>query len=118
MSTQQHDDTPHEPTTRATKKEERNSAIFSIASVLLILLIASPCICYFGAGLFQGVHILRTGQQNNPARQGFQKQGADWRGKYQRPERYNRRFEEAPATSAPDAGPDAPADTRPPDLTE
>tara|TARA_B100000686_G_C16461480_1_gene797341 strand:- start:62 stop:400 length:339 start_codon:yes stop_codon:yes gene_type:complete len=112
MSTEEHEETPREQGTRATQKEERNSAIFSIISVLVILLIASPCICYFGAGLFQGVHILRTGQQNNPARQGFQKQGADWRGKYQRPERYNRRFDEA------DAGPDASLDTRPPETTE
>ena len=104
------DEAPPVQRERATQKEERNSAIFSILSVLLILLIASPCLCYFGAGLFQGVHILRTGQQNNPARQGFQKQGADWRGKYQRPERYNRRFDDQ---HPPDAGVDTPPDQGP-----
>ncbi len=77
---------------RTVVKQERSALVFSIISVVVILLIASPCLCYFGAGLFQGVHILRTGQQTNPAREGYQRQGADWRGKYKRPERYNRKF--------------------------
>lgn len=87
------DDVQPELDERAVARQERGALIFSIVAVIMILVIASPCLCYFGAGLFQGVNILRTGQQNNPARQGYQRQGADWRGNYKRPERYNRKFE-------------------------
>lgn len=100
MSTSTPQEEPEQHTDRATKKQERNAMVFSIIAVVVIFLLASPCICYFGAGLFQGVHTLRTGNSTNPARQGYQKQGVDWRGQYKRPERYNRKFDK-PAKESP-----------------
>ena len=88
---------------RATERQERGALVFSIIAVMTILVISSPCVCYFGAGLFQGVSTLRTGQQNNPARQGFERQKADWRGNYKRPERYNRTFERPKDAEQPEA---------------
>lgn len=74
-------------------RQERGALIVTLVAVLVVCLVGAPCFCYFGAGLFQGIHVLRTGQDLNPARQGFKRQGVDWRGDYKRPARYDRRFE-------------------------
>lgn len=63
MSDQEHDLTAEEA-----PREERGALIFMIVALAIVALFGAPCCCYFGAGLFQGVNSLRTGQYTNPAR--------------------------------------------------
>lgn len=80
-------------------KQERGALLFSLMTIVLIAVIGAPCFCYFGAGLFHGVHILRTGHQVNPARQTLRKS------QKKRDPKYNRTFpraaESTPASTSP-----------------
>ena len=67
--------TPQEPPTsvppntdKAPLKQERSAALIALLATAVILVAGSPCICYLGLGLFQGIHALRTGNYDNPAR--------------------------------------------------
>ncbi len=77
---------------------ERGALLVTIVTVVLISLIGFPCFCYFGAGLFQGVFFLDSGNYVNPARSRETRQGRD--------PKYDRHFDEngepipAPARSS------------------
>ena len=95
---------PHsDPSTRPVEREdatqERGALIVSILAVVVILVVGSPCICYFGIGLFQGIHTLQTGQQHNPARQTLRKK------QYERDSKYDRTFQKPSERESPPSSP-------------
>lgn len=65
------------PTANTTKNNERGATAFMVIALGLIVLLGSPCCCYFGAGLFFGMNELRTGVYKNPARQPHNKRLRD-----------------------------------------
>jgi hypothetical protein len=73
-------------TTKNTGESERGATVLAVVTVVLIALVGSPCFCYFGIGLAQGVFFLDSGQYVNPAR-GQEK-------RLQRDPKYDRRFDE------------------------
>ena len=77
----EHDENPPEQT-----NEERGALVFTIVAVFVILLIGSPCICYFGAGLAHGLFVLDSGDYVNPARSREHNM--------QRDPKYDRKFDE------------------------
>ena len=53
---------------RNTGESERGATVLAVVTVVLIALVGSPCFCYFGIGLAQGVFSLDSGNYVNPAR--------------------------------------------------
>ncbi len=49
-------------------RAERGALLLASFTVLLILIIATPCCLYLGAGFVSGLSQFQTGQYNNPAR--------------------------------------------------
>lgn len=47
---------------------ERGALLLASFTVLLILIIATPCCLYLGAGFVSGLTQFQSGQYNNPAR--------------------------------------------------
>lgn len=70
-----------------------------VVALVVIALLAAPCCCYFGAGIFFGINELRTGQYKNPARNPTSAPN-------RRDPRYDRQWDK-PAPGTPNA-PEAP----------
>ena len=51
-----------------TKRSDLGGFIFAVVAVVIILVAGSPCICYFGSGLFSGFTQFQTGRYKNPVR--------------------------------------------------
>lgn len=75
----------------AEPKQERGALVMTLVTVAIIAVVGAPCFCYFGIGLFHGVHVLQTGQQVNPARQPIRKK------QQKRDPKYNRTFDKQPS---------------------
>jgi len=75
----------------AQPKQERGALVMTLVTVAIIAVVGAPCFCYFGIGLFHGVHVLQTGQQVNPARQPIRKK------QQKRDPKYNRTFDRQPS---------------------
>lgn len=95
MSEQENDE--HGERAAQPKKQERGALLMTLVTVAIIAVVGAPCFCYFGIGLFHGVHVLQTGQQVNPARQPMHKK------RQLRDPRYNRTFDKKPAQQDKDA---------------
>ncbi len=85
------------PTDKEEAKQERGALLVTLATAAVIAVVGAPCFCYFGIGLFQGVHVLHTGQTTNPARQtqrgkNYQRP-AQYERSYKRPTKYDRTFD-------------------------
>jgi len=82
------------------KKQERGAMLMTVVTIVVIAVVGAPCFCYFGIGLFQGIHILRTGQGNNPARQSLHEQPNRRGGTYKRDPKYDPKHKKTSADMA------------------
>ena len=99
------EDNPREVSSKEQRRQEGGALLITIVIGVIVLVAGAPCFCYFGLGLFQGVHVLRSGNPNNPARTPPRDRH------YKRPAKYDRVF---PQRGAPGlAPPERPSPPRP-----
>ena len=80
------------------RAQERRASVVMLVAIGAILLLGTPCFCYFGAGLVMGLD--QSGRYKNPVRQKKERyiRKDEYRRSFDksrpaRPDRYNRKFE-------------------------
>ena len=73
------------------KRNDLGGSIFALVAVVIILVAGSPCICYFGSGLFSGFSQFQTGRYKNPVR-------GQKNEKYVRPDKFRRSYDKPDRT--------------------